>query len=176
MNVTPQAENNEEYAGPSRITISAGKGFVLSIKLSVLGALIGSAIGFFSSDKNGMFTKRGTDLLKALSFKDPEGKWVVALGGAVIGGFIGKYVGLAIGTKRALKETDPGREQFERIKSERDAYAAQTREMQREIDTHKRERRDANYSEQVESRMDTGSHAAAHEAEKTAAIQAEPIR
>ncbi len=169
-----KSPQNEEYAGPSKVTLSAGKGFVLSMKLGMAGAVIGALVSFFTTQKSGFFTNRASSILKGIGLPDVSGKSAVMLGSALLGGLIGKYTGLAIGAHRVLNNDDPGREQFERLKAERDAATLEKEALKNDLHTLQAEAevRARSHTEgtssrtSIEPRLEAGGHAAAHEAEK----------
>ena len=145
---------DEQYEGPSKTIVAAGKGYALSWATGIAGAIAGAAISLFGSSESGYFTKKGAELLKVLGSKNPHGKWAVTVGGGLLGWGVGHYAGLIIGTKRAHETAGRGREQFERIKAERDAFAKKAKKLEGDVES---------LNQEIEVQHDRSSDAAAME-------------
>ena len=148
----------EEYEGASPATVALGHGSAYGWMGTVIGGIGGAIVSAISTREVGNYTKRATDFLAKVGVH-VSGRSAIIAGGSFFGLVAGRYVGMAIGFKRGLKDANRGRDQFERIKAERDQALG-------ELDTIKEEAPAASepgvsYTEGLAARAEQGGHAAA---------------
>lgn len=113
-------ERDEPYQGASDATIALGKGKIYSWIGSAAGAVIGALTSGHFSGSIEKYAPSATRLLQKLNIP-LEPKNVIRAAGGLAGLVIGSYTGLTIGVARGMKTAPVGREQFERVKGERNA-------------------------------------------------------
>lgn len=176
MQEKPQ-QKNEQYEGASKAVVVMGHTFAYQWGGRLVGAVVGAVTALLNTEKPGKYTEEAGKLLARVNIHSP--RTAIALGSAIGGGIIGGWLGLGVGGLRAAKLPDRGREQFERIKSERNNYAAEMNALQgnvdiltQELEQHRHETEHKGFRDQVPSREEAGSHTAAYEAAGAAPEQA----
>ncbi len=123
MHPEPTARD-DVYEGPDTATVALGKGKIYGWGGSAIGIVTGVLTSGHFSASIEKYVPRATKLLETLKIPI-KAKTAIRTAGGVAGSFIGHYVGLAVGVAVGLKTAHRGRDQFERIKDQRDAALAQ---------------------------------------------------
>lgn len=155
---------SEEYAGANRLETALGKGK----KWGFIGGVIGDAVGALGS---AAFIKADSPMaLRAQAFteslpmigKKISGRAALIVGGALGLGMIGHKIGFYLTALHAWKDADAGREQFERLRSERDAALVRAETAEAGLQTLAKTTE--SFAQKHPPRIEQGGHTAAHAA------------
>ncbi|MDX2095253.1 MAG: hypothetical protein SFW64_04865 [Alphaproteobacteria bacterium] len=166
----PIPERDEPYQGASDATIALGKGKIYSWIGSAAGVVVGALTSGHFSGSIEKYAPSATRLLQKLNIPI-EPKNVIRAAGGLAGLVIGSYTGLAIGVARGMKTASVGREQFERVKGERNDALDRVKALEAAAAAHNGVvvKPPSEFTKELPSRAAQGSHAASVEAEALAA-------
>ena len=168
---TKANKHDEEYEGADKATVVVGQAKIYGWAGSIIGTIVGAIVSATTAVEHAKFTEKAQALFSAANMPI-KGRTAIIAGVALAGGFFGQWIGMAIGAARHIKNAGRGREQFERIKAERDEAMANVEihnldmnEPMQEESAAKRES-EASHIEGFISRTEQGGHTAAYIADK----------
>jgi hypothetical protein len=118
--------DDDVYQGADTATVALGKGKIYGWAGSAFGIVTGVLTSGPFSASIERYVPRANKLLETLKIPIKP-KTAIRTAGGIAGSFIGHYIGLAIGVAVGLKTAHRGRDQFERIKDQRDVARAQVK-------------------------------------------------
>jgi hypothetical protein len=166
---------NEAYAGPGPVVTALG----YAEKYGIWGNVVGAVVGFLGSEGITRITPSYVDKAARLLAKigiENKGKLAIRIGGGLIGFVTGHYAGFAYGAYKERGRGGEAKNQFDRIKSERDHALDKVDKLEATLAEQAENtppERAAHFSEKHIPHTEHGGHAAAH---KHAADAAEHTR
>lgn len=123
--------SDEPYAGPDDATIAVGKGKLYSWAGRASGFVIGSVVAYIGIKGENAASRSAQKWFEKFGL-DVSPRTTIVAGGGFLGSVVGHYTGWALGIKQGMKEAGHGREQFERVKAERDTARTRVAELEAE--------------------------------------------
>lgn len=177
MDKTPQKPDpNEQYAGPSPSIIRLGYAQGYGILGNVVGALVGLVGAESITRSNPKYIEPAIKFLNKFNLKNQE-KLAIRIGGAAVGFLTAHWIGFFTGLCSNWSKGTIARDQFERVKNERDEAITKVEVLENTLNKHEEQEHPKRFAEKhTAQQAEHGSHAAAHLADKHAADASEHTR